>query len=687
MTKKEAAEKIQELREEIRGHDQRYYVMSDPEISDQEYDRLMRELADLERQFPDLVSPDSPTQRVAGSAVSEFTAVRHAIPMLSLDNAYSAEELEAWLVRNRKLLAEARPSFIVEAKIDGVSAALVYRQGRFAQGATRGDGETGEDITANLRTVRNIPLALRGPDPAELLEVRGEIVIGKEDFKKLNASQKKAGAMIFANPRNAASGSLRQKDPKVTALRPLRFYLHSFGRIEGAPIKTHGEFLEAMDKLGLPTVSLRRYCRDENLLKETVVRMKDELALLPFEADGLVIKINERRLQDILATTAKSPRWAIAYKFESHQTTTKITDVIYSVGRTGIITPVAELEPAPCGGVVIKHASLHNFDEIKRLGIKIGDSVVVERAGEVIPKVIKTTSKSTKGRIAAVPKKCPSCGAAVTKEKEEEVAYRCSNTVDCPAQLKGILGHWASRNAMEIDGLGEAAIEQLVAKNLAKNAADLYCLKKNDFLGLELFADKKADNLLAQIEKSKAKPLSRLIFSLGIRHVGEKMARVLAEKFNELDRLTGASKEELETISEVGPIVAEAICGYFRDPKTKELVRRLKEAGLNMREPEHLSRSGHFAGKTVIFTGALSKLPRNEAEAIVRQMGGETASAVTRKVNLVVAGPGAGSKLKTAEKLGLTVIEENEFLKMAGLDSRFSSTSLATGRGNDKKGA
>ncbi|MBI2070322.1 MAG: NAD-dependent DNA ligase LigA [Elusimicrobia bacterium] len=664
LSEEQAAGKIQKLREEIRRHDRLYYVFSDPEISDREYDRFMKELSALEEKFPDLKTPDSPTQRVGGVPASDFSAVRHQIPMLSLDNCYSLEELDDWFARNAKLLGGRRPTFVLEAKIDGVSASLTYQNGRLIQGATRGDGETGEDVTANLRTIRNIPLSLAKGKTPSLLEVRGEVVMNAHDFKKMNESQKKSGAMIFANPRNATSGSLRQKDPKITASRPLRFYCHSQGFADGARHKTHFEFLEAMEALGFPVVPWRRLCADENAVKKTIVKAKEELAKLPFQTDGLVVKVNEADIQSLLGATAKSPRWAVAYKFESHQATTKFNKVIYSVGRTGVITPVADLEPVAIGGVTVKHASLHNFDEIKRLRVKIGDTVLVERAGDVIPKVVKVAKEAPRGVMIDIPKKCPSCGGRVAKDKEEEVAYRCANSIDCPAQLMGIILHWSSRNAMEIDGLGESAVEQMLAKKLVRNAADLYELKKENLLGLELFADKKTDNLLAQIVKSKTKPLSRVLYALGIRHVGEKMARVLAQRFGSMEALRAASQEDLESVPEVGPIVAESIKNYFEDARAGELIRRLQRLGLNLEEPKEERRRGPFSGKLVVFTGTLSTYPRHEAEALVRRLGGETASAITKKVNLVVAGEEAGNKLDKAKKMGIAVANEEDFLRL-----------------------
>ncbi|MEK6543061.1 MAG: NAD-dependent DNA ligase LigA [Elusimicrobiota bacterium] len=550
--------RIEELRRLIRHHDWRYYALSDPEISDAQYDRLMRELKDLEARFPDSISAASPTQRVAGGVVSDFKQVRHRAPMLSLDNCYSSDELEEWLTRVKKLAGANQLDFMVEAKIDGVSAALTYENGVFTRGATRGDGESGEDITFNLKTIRAIPLKLQGHAPA-MLEVRGEVFMEKAAFARFNEANKRAGETIFANPRNASSGSLRQKDPQMTAKRPLKFFAHSFGHVEGAHWDTHQGYLEALKSYGLPTVAFTTHCQDEESLKRMVATAKQDLRALPYEADGLVIKINDRRLWDTLGQTAKSPRWAIAYKFEASQAATRIKQVIFSVGRTGVITPVADLEPVTCAGVTISHASLHNFDEIGRLGVMTGDTVMIERAGEVIPKVIKVIRHNPGSQAIVAPTACPACGAAVTRVKEEDVAIVCPDRSGCPAQVKGFLLHWANRDAMEIDGLGEAAIDQLVGRGLVRDPADIYNLKKNDLLDLELFADKRAENLLAQIAKSKNKPLSRVLYGLGIAHIGEKMARVLAQRFTTIDGLLRADEPDLQKIPEIGPVVAAAI--------------------------------------------------------------------------------------------------------------------------------
>lgn len=660
-----AKARIEDLRRLIRHHDHRYYVLSDPEIADGEYDKLMRELALLEKEHPEFVTPDSPTQRVCGGLASEFAPVRRRAPMLSLDNLYSEMELEDWLTRLKKLLPGERLDFVMEAKIDGVSASLTYIDGVLTQAATRGDGETGEDITLNAKTIRSVPLKLQGAAPA-LLEVRGEVYMEKKAFAEFNETQKRGAGPIFANPRNATSGSLRQKNPAITASRPLKFFLHSFGYAQGRRWTTHWKFLQDMLAMGLPAVSFHEHLKNEEALKKRLLETRLILKGLPYETDGLVLKVNQSEQCNRLGATAKSPRWAVAFKFESQQATTSIKDVIFSVGRTGVITPVADLEPVACGGVTIKHASLHNFDEIERLGIKIGDIVLIERAGEVIPKVIKVVKPGRQTRPIKPPSACPACRAPVAKYKEADVALCCMNPSGCPAQIKGFLGHWGSRQAMEIEGLGEAAIEQLVGQNKIADAADIYSLKKEGLLELELFADKKADNLLKQIEKSKTKPLSKLIYALGIRHVGERMARILAERYETLDKLAAASREGLETIPEIGPIVADSIAEFFQSSKIKRLIDRLKASGLNLKEPKQEKRQGPFTGIVALFTGEMQSLSRSQAEALVRELGGDTVAAVTKKVNLLVAGNNPGSKLQKAQKMGIPIMNEKEFLKKTG---------------------
>ncbi|MBI4057082.1 MAG: NAD-dependent DNA ligase LigA [Elusimicrobia bacterium] len=691
-TNNDSPKKAENLREEIRYHDYRYYVLADPEISDQEYDRLMRQLLDLEKKYPHLVTPDSPSRRVSGLATQEFKQVQHKIPMLSLDNTYNPEELKEWEERIRKILipkstrksvktpspglqppspskGEGRGEgieYVVEAKIDGVSCSLVYENGILATAATRGDGETGEDITSNVKTIRAIPLKLFTQNPPKLLEVRGEVYMNKKDFGQLNEAIKKAGGEPFANPRNAAAGSLRQKDPRITAKRPLRFFGHSYAVAEGLEFKTHWEYLQTLKKLGFALPEMNRLCKklDEVIAfyQSWEIKRQD----LPYEIDGLVVKVNDLRQQRILGTTAKSPRWAVALKYQAQQATTQVKNVTFSVGRTGTITPIAELEPVACGGVTISSSTLHNFDEVERLDLKIGDTVLIERAGEVIPHVIKViTSKRTgKEKPISPPKYCPVCKQKVVKEKEEYVAYACVNP-SCPAQLKAGLFHFGSRDAMDIEGLGDVVVEQLINEKKVKDFSDLYQLTKKDLLTLELFADKRADNLLAAIQKSKRQPLSRVLYGLGIRHVGEKLAWVLAEHFKTMEKLESASLEELTQVLEVGPIVAESIRQFFRQEEVRKLIEKLRKQGLNFKEPPKTVRAGSpLLAKSFVFTGELKKFSRDQAEEMVRELGGKTSSSVSKKTDYVVAGKDPGSKYDNAKKLGVKILSEEDFLKL-----------------------
>ncbi|OQW98637.1 MAG: hypothetical protein BWK68_00350 [Elusimicrobia bacterium A5] len=665
----DANQEIEKLKKEIRHHDYLYYVLAQPEISDTEYDNLMKRLKELEEKNPQFITDDSPTQRVSGKAVKDFTTVKHSIPMLSLDNTYSSDEIIEWDKRVKKIITNENCEYVIEPKIDGISCTLAYKTGMLTQGATRGDGENGEDITLNIKTIRSIPLSLLPstlyPLPS-IFEVRGEVYIDKTDFQKLNEEILKNGEQPFANPRNAAAGSLRQKNPQITAERKLKFIVHSYGTIpQTEKFKTHFEFLTLCEKIGLPTT-----LKNINVTKkigevvELCKKREFDRENMPFEIDGLVIKINSLEQQKKLGFTMKSPRWAIAYKFPAKQATTKIKNIVVQVGRTGTLTPVAELEPVECGGVVIARATLHNFDEVERLGVKIGDTVLIERAGEVIPKIIKVieTKRNGKEKKFSIPNKCSVCGQPVVKEKEEDVAWRCINP-SCPAHLENGLVHFAKREAMDIEGLGEAAVVQLISKKMVSDFADIYYIKKDDLLKLELFKDKKAQNLLDAIEKSKTRPLSRLLFGLGIRNVGEKAAIVLAEKFLTLDNLIRADVDDLQKIYEVGPVVAEAVVKFFAQPTTKKLVEKLKKTGVNMKE-EIKTGPKILDGKTYVFTGELKNFSRTDAEAKVRELGGNAASSVSQKTDFVVAGDNPGSKLNKAKKLSVTIISEDEFLKM-----------------------
>jgi DNA ligase (NAD+) len=644
------------LRKEIAAHDKRYYEQDAPVIGDSEYDALVARLKELEAAHPELVTPDSPTQTVGGGLLgSTFAPVKHVRPMLSLDNTYNADEIRAWGERVLKNLPPgARPRYIVERKLDGLSCALTYEHGRFTRAATRGDGETGEDVTENVRNVEQVPERLK-TYPA-FLEVRGEIVLHFADFEAINAEEKAAGRPGFVNPRNCAAGSLRQKDPWVTASRHLKFYAHSYGEWD-EPLESHSEFLETCAEAGF-TVEPHHQAESIESVVSYYERFKAELPKLPYAVDGLVVKVDDFASQRRLGFTAKSPRWAVAFKYPAQQVTSKLVGVEFSVGRTGTITPVAKVEPVFCGGVTISSVTLHNFEEIERLGVAIGDRVLIERAGEVIPKIVKLSEKGRKRSAIKPPRKCPDCGGPVLKE-EEQVAWFCDNP-SCPAQLRRTLQHFASRAAMDIEGLGESAIDQLVGKGIVKDVAGLYDVTREQLLGLELFAEVKADNLLKQIEASKARTLDRVVYALGIRHVGEKTAEVLAERFD-IGSLQKASVAELQSVSDIGPIVAESLHAFFSSTK---VVSRLKAAGLTMAKPERRIAEGWpHAGKTFVFTGELS-VPREEAEELVKAAGGKTSGSVSAKTGYVVAGDAAGSKLKKAKELGVTVLTEAEFRAM-----------------------
>ena len=663
------AKRIEQLRETIRRHDYRYYVLNQPEISDAEYDRLMRELKSLEAKTPRLVTPDSPTQRVGGVPDEAFRPVRHATPMLSLDNTFSEEELLAWHQRVSKALPGAFPTYTVEPKIDGVGLALTYERGRLVQAATRGDGTTGEDVTANAKTIRAIPLRLGGQAPRRL-EVRGEVYMALGDFTRYNDQAKRQGQETFANPRNAAAGSLRQKDPHVTATRPLRFFTHSHGAVEGMRVATHWEFLESCRRLGLPVTEHAARCASFEEVRRDAKRLEELRERLAYEADGVVVKVNELALQQRLGMTFKSPRWAIAYKFPALQATTQVLGVEHSVGRTGTVTPVASLKPVACGGVTISSATLHNYEEVERLGVRVGDWVAIQRAGDVIPQVVKVieSRRTGKERPITPPTRCPECEGAIAKEKEEEVAYRCINPL-CPAQLVRSVIHFGSRNAMDIEGMGDVIVEQLVSQQLLHDFADLYRLTEQELLTLPLFAEKKAQKLLEAIAASKRRGLARLLYGLGIRHVGEKAARDLAQRFRSMSRLMEADLATVDQMPGIGSVMGEAVVQFFRQQETRTLIKKLEAVGVKMTEE---ARTGPqpLAHTTFVFTGGLSHLTRPQAEALVRQLGGQASSSVSRKTDYVVAGNSSGSKREEAKKLGVKVIDEAEFLRITDTISR-----------------
>lgn len=670
MTAKRTAspkQRAEALRAELAEHDRRYYLEDDPTISDTEYDGLMRELRELEAAHPELRSPDSPTQRVSGAAASEFAPVRHAAPMLSLDNTYTAEEVRAWDERVRKNLPpNEAPVYVVEAKLDGLSCSLTYEDGVLTKAATRGDGDVGEDVTANVRTLRSVPLSFNPRGRARwprLCEIRGEVILFVRDFERINEEERAAGRPGFVNPRNCAAGSLRQKDPRVTAKRRLRFFAHSFGAWDGEPpFDSHQGFLEACRGLGFLVEPFGRFADIDQVIARYEQFREKDLPKLPYAVDGLVVKVDSFAQQRRLGFTAKSPRWAIAFKYPAQQATTTLEEVLFSVGRTGTITPVAKVTPTFCAGVTISSVTLHNFDEIARLGARVGDKILIERAGEVIPKVVKVSERAKHGKDIHPPKTCPSCGARVVKEPEF-VAYYCENP-NCPAQLKRSLLHFASRGALDIHGFGEAVVDALVDSGRVKNIADIFTLALDDLLKLPLFAERRGENLLEQIEAGKTRPLNKLIYGLGIRHVGEKFAEALSERFS-LDELAQASAEDLQKLPEIGSVVAEAVSEFFKSAEVRSLLSKLKRAGLNFEKVKRERRGGlPLSGKSFVFTGELSSMTREEASEKVKALGAKTSSSVSGKTSYVVVGAEPGSKADKAKALGVTMLGEKEFQEL-----------------------
>ncbi|HPN88030.1 MAG TPA: NAD-dependent DNA ligase LigA [Candidatus Omnitrophota bacterium] len=659
-----AQKKIKSISQQLEDHNYRYYVLDDPSISDKEYDDLLKELIELEKKFPSLKEKNSPTQRVGIKVSPGAKTVTHAVKMLSLDNTYSVEELKAWNERIVKGLPRQKINYVVELKIDGLSAALVYEKGELVLGATRGDGETGEDITHNIRTIRSIPLRLK-KSYLKRLEVRGEIYMDKKDFNALNDERRVKEEPLFANPRNAASGSMKLLDSSLTSKRKLKCFIHSFGLSEGEKsFSSQWEFLEEAKKMGLCVNPLSRLCDTMDEVISYCESFQSRRETLPYDIDGVVIKVNLLSQQEQLGTTLKSPRWAVAYKFPAKQATTVIKDILVQIGRTGVLTPVAELEPVECAGVMISRATLHNFDEIARLGIKKGDRVLLERAGDVIPKIVKVVEVSSKKMpVFKVPTHCPVCQTPIVKEKEEDVAFRCPN-VSCSGRLERNLTHFASRGAMDIEGLGEAVVEDLLKKELVKDVADIYFLKKEDVLSLQLFKDKKAQNLLDAIKKSKQQPLSRLVFALGIPNVGEKAASVLAKKYKTLEALQKARKEDLEAIHEIGFVIAQSVEEFFKTPGVQTLIKKLKKAGVNFIEPQEEKLSEKLEGKKFLFTGELHTMSRMQASALVRKNGGDVVSAMSKNIDYLVVGSAPGSKYQKAVALGITIINEQEFKEL-----------------------
>jgi len=658
--------RVDKLREEIEYHNYRYYILDQPEVSDPQYDRMMRELEKLEEEYPELRSPNSPTQRIGAPPLEAFEIVRRTLPMLSLANAFDENEARDFDKRVKKFLGSSEEIiYVAEPKLDGLAVELVYEGGRLTAGSTRGDGVNGENITQNLRTVKTIPLQLvRKEIPVpERLEVRGEVIIQIEKFKALNRKREEMEELPFANPRNAAAGSVRQLDPKVTSERPLEIYCYGVGEVRGATFKTHYEILQTLHKWGLRTNPHIRRCRNIDEVLEYYHEMNKKRENLPYEIDGIVIKVDRIDLQTRLGEISRSPRWALAFKFAPKQETTKILDIIVQVGRTGALTPVAVMEPVRVGGVEVSRATLHNQDEIDRLDVRVGDTVTIQRAGDVIPEVVQVTTSKRTGREKKfrIPSKCPVCGAEVVKE---EVIYRCIG-LDCPAQLKGRIKHFASKRAMDIDGLGVKLIDQLVDKGLIKDIADIYYIKKEELIELERMADKSAQNIIDAIEKSKVKPLGKFLFALGILHAGETTAEDLADHFLRLEDFFYLTEEDLKEVEGVGPEVSASVVQFFREKKNRESIERLKKAGIKLIEPR-AKEKGKLAGKNFIFTGTLKSYGREEARNLVESLGGVTASSVSKKVDFVVVGEDPGSKADKARELGIKILSEEEFKKMTG---------------------
>ncbi|MBC7287798.1 MAG: NAD-dependent DNA ligase LigA [Armatimonadetes bacterium] len=667
----EARKRAEELRKEINYHNYRYYVLDSPVISDAEYDALMAELREIEEQYPELITPDSPTQRVGAPPREELPAYTHRLPMLSLDTV-SDEDLPNWVRTVQQVAGRHDVEFTAEPKFDGLAIELVYERGVLTVAATRGDGYTGEDVTPNVKTIKQVPLRLieheEAPPIPPLLEVRGEIYMRIEDFEELNREREQRGEPLFANPRNAAAGSVRQLDPNVTASRRLSISLYDVGVVEGYEFSTQWEILTVLPKWGLPVSDLVRLVTGLDGLLDYHREMQQVRDTLPFEIDGVVYKVNHRSLHDVLGARTRSPRWAVAHKFPPRQQTTRLLDIFWSVGRTGIITPVAVLDPVNIGGVTVSRASLHNLDELARKDIRIGDWVVVQRAGDVIPQVLMSIPERRSGqeRKPEPPKNCPACGAP-TVRFEGDPFLRCTN-IDCPAQLKGRIKHYASRNGMDIEGLGDKLIEQLVDKGLVKRLPDLYDLTVEQLAQLERMGPKSAQNLVSAIEASKKRPLPRFLFALGILHVGEGVANTLARHFGTLEALMEASEEDLLQVEGIGPEIAASIYEFFHDEHNRRTVLDLLAKGVKLEETMPAAVSGELAGKTFVFTGALDSFTRDEAAKLVMERGGKVTDSVSRRTDYVVVGREPGSKYRRAQELGVTILDESEFKRLLGLE-------------------
>jgi len=674
MARGKAAEEIEKLRAKVRHHEYRYYVLDAPEISDAEFDRLLERLKQLEAEHPALVTPDSPTQRVGGQPREGFVKVRHRRPLLSLDNTYSYDELAQFDRRVREGTGREAVDYVCEHKFDGFSISLLFEEGRYLRAITRGGGTEGEEVTPNVKTIRALPLRV---DPERLkktrlpasFEVRGEVIMTRQAFEQMNREQERRGEKVFANPRNAAAGSVRVLDPTITAQRRLDLIAYALlvdGRV---PRLRHSEVLGTLSALGFKVSPEWERCRGLESVIRYCDRWEKKRDKLPYEIDGIVVKVDETALWEELGATAKAPRWAVAYKYAAQQAVTRVRDIRVQVGRTGTLTPVADLEPVEVSGVTVSHATLHNEDQIRRLGLKIGDTVVVQRAGEVIPEVVEVVTEKRgelKGELREfkMPQRCPVCGERVHK-LEDEVAYRCVNAA-CPARLKESLLHFAGRRAMNMDGLGDKLVDQLVEKGMVKDVADLYRLKKDDLVALERMGEKSAENLLAEIEASKKAGLARLIFALGIRFVGERTGELLAAHFGSLEKLEEATAEELLKVEEVGEKVAESIVEFFSEKANQEVLRKLRRAGAEMEEKRAKPKDSRLAGKTFVLTGTLSRWSREEAAELIASRGGKVTGSVSKKTDYVVVGTDPGSKLEKARALGVATLDESAFARLVG---------------------
>jgi DNA ligase (NAD+) len=666
VTRAEAARRIARLRREIRRHDRLYYVLARPEISDAEYDALVRELRGLEGRFPDLVTPDSPTQRPGGAApVAAFAPVAHRAAMLSIDSVTSADELRQFEARIGRALGGARVAYVCEPKVDGLGVALLYRRGRLVRGATRGDGRVGEDVTANLRTIRRIPGRLGGRlARAEELELRGEVFMPRVAFARLNRALEAAGEPTFANPRNAAAGSVRQKDPAVTARRPLDVVLYHVSHVRGVAFGSHWEALEAVRAAGFPVNPRNARCANLGAVLAYCARLERERDWLPYEADGVVVKVDDLEAQRRLGATGHHPRWAVAFKFAPRQATTRVRAIEVQVGKTGMLTPVARLDPVEVGGVVIRRVSLHNEDEVRRKDVRVGDTVLIERAGDVIPYVVQVVKgkRPPGARRFAFPRRCPACGG-VAERAAGEASWRCLSSA-CPAQLKERLRHFGSRRAMDIAHVGGATAAHLVDRGLVRDVADLYALRPEHVEPLPGFAAKSARNLVDAIAASRGRGLARLLHALGIRRVGEHVARLLAGRFRSLRRVAGASVEELGAVPGVGPEIAESVAKFFADPANRRLATRLEAAGVVTVEREAAPRPGPLRGKTFVVTGTLGGWSRDAARARIEELGGRVTDSVSRRTDYLVVGAEPGSKAEAARRLGVTRLDEAAFRRM-----------------------